>query len=104
VNQPQERRRDPRFPIQQLAIVKYEDDGPRELRATTENASLGGAFVHAETTIADGSTVEVTLLLKSDGPLKLTRLRAVGRVVRVERLEAGRFGIAIKYEHPILQV
>jgi PilZ domain len=96
-----ERRRSPRFTLQESVILSYKNGEALEVSAVTENASLRGALVRADVFIPVGRRVEVTILLKQESwPIK-TRLRGMGKVVRVEERGPAEFLIAIGYDEPL---
>jgi len=102
VNQ-SERRASRRFPLQQHATLSYRNNGPREISAMTENASIAGVLLLADSAIAEGSQVEVTILLQGDGIAHAIRLHGAGKVVRVHERHPGKFNIAVVYDHPLAE-
>ena len=89
---PQRReRRDVRYPLNLPVSVKL---GDGEMRAHSENISLGGIFLSSAYLIPEGSTVELAIGV-SHRPL----LSARGKVVRVQPTISGNFAVAIAFEH-----
>jgi len=100
---PSERRASRRFPLQQHAMLIYENGGPHEISAVTENACIQGVLVVADSKVAIGSHVEVTIMLQGEGMLHALRLHGSGRVVRVEERGPSQFAIAVRYDHPLAE-
>lgn len=96
-----ERRRSPRFALQQPVILSYTNGDPVQIGALSENASLRGALIRTEVYIPVGCRVELTLLLKQEAWATTTRLHGTGRVVRVEEKGPSEFLIAIGYDEPL---
>jgi hypothetical protein len=97
-----EQRRSRRFTLQQAAIVRHNDGISNQLNAETENASLHGVLLRTPAAIPDSSEVEVELRLCKDG-MQSVWLRGAGRVVRSEIKQAGGFGIAVAFDHPLTE-
>jgi PilZ domain len=96
-----ERRRSPRFALQQSVILSYRNGDPVQIGAVSENASLRGALIRTEVYIPVGSRVEMTLVLKQEEWMTTTRLHGTGRVVRAEEKGPAEFLIAIGYDEPL---
>lgn len=96
-----ERRRSPRFALQESVILNYKNGEAVEVSAVTENASLRGALVRADVFIPVGRRVEVTILLRQESWPITTRLHGMGKVVRVEEKGPAEFLIAIGYDEPL---
>ncbi len=96
-----ERRRSPRFALQQSVILSYRDGEPVQIGAVSENASLRGALVRTEVYIPVGFRVGMTLVLQQEAWPTTTRLHGTGRVVRVEEKGPAEFLIAIGYDEPL---
>jgi hypothetical protein len=96
-----ERRRSPRFALQQSVILSYRNGDPVQIGAVSENASLRGALVRTEVYIPVGFRVEMTLVLKQEDWMTTTRLHGTGHVVRVEEKGPTDFLIAIGYDEPL---
>jgi hypothetical protein len=96
-----ERRRSPRFALEQSVILSYSNGDPVQIGAVSENASLRGALVRTGEYIPVGYRVEVTLVLKQEAWPTTTRLHGTGRVVRVEEKGPAEFLIAIGYDEPL---
>ena len=65
----------------------------KEMRAQSENISLGGILMSRAFPIPEGSTVDLAI-----GVSHVTFLSAWGKVVRVEAKIAGNFSLAIAFE------
>ena len=98
-----ERRASRRFPLQQHATLSYRNNGPQEISALTENASIAGVLLVSDSVVDQGSHVEVTILLQGDGTTHAIRLHGAGRVVRVQERPGGKFDIAVGYDHPLAE-
>ncbi len=96
-----ERRRSPRFALQQPVILSYRNGDPVQVAAVSENASLRGALIRGEVFIPVGRRVEVTILLKQETWPTAARLHGIGKVVRIEENGSGEFLIAISYDEPL---
>lgn len=96
-----ERRRSPRFALQQSVILSYTNGDPIQIGAVSENASLRGALVRTEVFIPVGCPVQMTLLLKQEAWPTTTRLHGTGKVVRVEEKGPAEFLVAIGYDEPL---
>jgi hypothetical protein len=96
-----ERRRSPRFALQQSVILSFTNGDPIQIGAVSENASLRGALVRTDVFIPVGCPIEMTLLLKQEAWPMTTRLHGTGKVVRVEEKGPSEFLIAIGYDEPL---
>jgi len=96
-----ERRRSPRFALQQPVILNFKNGESVEVSAISENASLRGALVRAEVFIPVGRKVQVTIVLKQEAWPATARLHGTGKVVRVEEKGPAEFLIAIGYDEPL---
>lgn len=96
-----ERRRSPRFALQQSVILSYVNGDPMQIAAVSENASLRGALVRTDVFIPVGCRIEMTLLLKQEAWPTTTRLHGTGKVVRVEEKGPSEFLVAIGYDEPL---
>jgi hypothetical protein len=92
-----ERRQHRRFPLQQSAVLSY-DDG--ELVARARNVSLGGVFLSASQALPDHASVQVLLSLEKEGLGKIL-LKSAGKVVRSETAPDGEVGLAIEFEEKL---
>jgi len=81
-------------------MVKYQDGTMRELSAKTKNASVGGVMLLTEQSIAEGSEVEVTILLRREDSGTTLHLQGFGKVLRVKDEGTGQFSVAVAYHHP----
>jgi len=95
-----ERRRARRFPLQQSALVQFNDGTTRELTARTENVSLRGALVSAPEAIPEGVAVTMKIFLQKNG-LHDVALTATGKVIYHQPVQSGGFGIAVAFEKPL---
>jgi PilZ domain-containing protein len=89
-------RRDIRYPLHLPVLVKL---GHKEMKARSENISLGGILLSSAFLIPKGSMVEVVFgvaHLSNPGTQSSTR----GNVLRVQPKTTGDFAVAIAFEHP----
>jgi len=70
----------------------------QEMRARSENISLGGILLSSAVPIPEGSTVEIAVGVKHL-PDPGILLNARGKVLRVDQMPAGDFAVAIKLDH-----
>lgn len=94
----QERRRAPRWPLEQPVLVSCQDPSGLKLHGTTRDLSLRGIFLYADNPITQGLPVQVQVTLPSQsGLIDPIPLLLSGRVVRVVRAQTapGRYGAAI---------
>ena len=91
-----ERRQRRRFQLRQPALVRY-DNGSQEAAALTRDASILGTYLELDVPLPEHSTIEITLLLTNDSSATVIRLHGYGRVVRVEPLADGKYGVAVAY-------
>ena len=96
-----ERRRSPRFALQQPVILSYRNAEPIQVTTVSENASLRGALVRTQVFLPVGLRVKMTFMLKPDESATTTQLHGTGRVVRVEEKGVADFLIAIGYDEPL---
>ena len=88
-------RRSTRYPLHLVVSIKVAD---REIRARSENISLEGILLSSEFLIPRGSAVALQVGVgEIPTPLFLT---ACGRVIRVQSMASGNFGLAIECDHP----
>ena len=90
------RRRDIRYPLHLPVSVKLAD---REIRARSENVSLGGILLSSALMIPEGSAVRVDVGVAHPTHLGAL-LTARGRVVRVQITASGDFAVAVQLERP----
>jgi hypothetical protein len=83
-------RRDVRYPLNLPVSVKLAD---KEMRACSENISLGGILLSSAFLIPEGSAVELAIGI-SHRPL----LSARGKVVRAQPRISGNFAVAIAFD------
>jgi hypothetical protein len=89
-------RRDIRYPLNLPVSIRL---ARKEMRARSENISLGGILLSSAFLIPEGSTVEVNVgvaNLADPGTLLSSR----GKVVRVQPKTTGDFAVAIQLECP----
>jgi hypothetical protein len=88
-------RRSTRYPLHLPVSLKLAGD---EMRARSENISLGGILLSSSFLIPEGSTVELSILMRmpDSGPF----LTARGKVLRVQQKTSGDFAIAIECDRP----
>ena len=88
-------RRDFRYPLHLPVLIRMAQR--KDMRARSENISLGGILLSSSFQIPEGSNVEVSVgvdHMQDPGIL----LNARGRVLRVQPKETGDFAVAIKLE------
>jgi hypothetical protein len=88
-------RRDFRYPLHLPVLIRMAQR--KDVRARSENISLGGILLSSSFQIPEGSNVEVSVgvdHMQDPGIL----LNARGRVLRVQPKETGDFAVAIKLE------
>ena len=88
-------RRDFRYPLHLPVLIRTAQR--KEMRARSENISLGGILLSSSCQIPEGSNVEVSVgvdHMQDPGIL----LNARGKVLRVHPKETGDFSVAIKLE------
>ncbi len=88
-------RRDVRYPLHLPVLVRIAQR--KEMRARSENISLGGILLSSSFLIPEGSAVEVSIgveHLTDPGIL----LRARGKVLRVKAQDTGNFAVAIQLD------
>jgi hypothetical protein len=84
-----------RFPLSLPVAVKVKTKEKSEIVSETRNVSARGVFFYMETAPAEGSEVEFTLTLPPEITLtEALRIHCSGRVVRIDRGEGTKFGIA----------
>ncbi len=95
-----ERRKHPRFPVQQPVLLRVrEEDGYRELQGTTENTSLQGTFLTTDAPVAVGAEVELTIVLQHG-----VQVSSWGKVPRVMHALPGQNGVAVECAQPFSQL
>jgi hypothetical protein len=95
LNSPQRiERRDVRYPLQLPVSIKL---AHKEVRARSENISLGGILLSSAFLIPEGATVEVAVGV-ANLPDPGTLLSARGKVLRVQPRPTGDFAVAIELE------
>jgi hypothetical protein len=77
----------------------------RELHTISRNVSIGGLLLKANNPLPTQTQVSLTIEVKGPHLRRSVRLQGEGKVVRVERLEAGSgFAIAIECKRPITEI
>ena len=87
-------RREMRYPLHLPVLIKMQR---HEMRARSQNISLGGILVSSDSMIPEGTTVEVTIGV-THTPDPGILLSARGEVLRVQPNPAGDFAVAIRLE------
>lgn len=96
--EPQERRRYPRIDLSQAVRIRPFDPSLPPEYCTTLNASQDGLYFPSQAVHYElGMSVYVTTDFQPDSPLNST---FVGVVVRIDKLESDRWGIAIHVLSP----
>ncbi len=103
---PQERRKHPRFSLRYPVDIKFDfGDSVSELRAVSNNISLGGVLLEADSPIPQRCAVSFVVTVQRHDIVAPTQLVGEGAVVRVEpRRPGARFAIAVKCKRPISKV
>jgi hypothetical protein len=89
-------RREPRYPVHLPVSLKLPH---KELHAYSENISLGGILLSSGFLLPEGSKVEVAVGVPAPARPGML-LSARGKVLRVQLMASGDFGVAIKLDHP----
>ncbi len=88
-------RRDFRFPLHLPVLIKTVQR--KEMRARSENISLGGILLSSTSLIPEGSAVEITVGVEHMADPGIL-LNARGNVLRVHSKATGDFSLAIQLE------
>ena len=84
-----------RFPLTLPVAVKMKTREKNEVVSETRDVSARGVFFYMESAPAEGSEVEFTLTLPPEITLtEALRIHCTGRVIRVDKGEGQKFGIA----------
>jgi c-di-GMP-binding flagellar brake protein YcgR len=76
-----------------------------ELRAISNNISLGGVLLEADSAIPAHCDVSFTVMIRDHEIIGSTQIVGEGEVVRVEALSSGAgFAIAVACKHPIAEL
>jgi c-di-GMP-binding flagellar brake protein YcgR len=76
-----------------------------ELQAVSNNISLGGVLLEADSAIPAHSGVRFTVIVRDHEIIGSTQIVGEGEVVRVEPLSSGAgFAIAVACKHPITEL
>jgi PilZ domain len=94
------RRRSHRYPVQAPVLLKWtKDKMTRRERGMSRDISSGGLFVQCGTPPPVGATILMEVLLPALEPeARSLRLKAKGKVLRVEELVNGARGFAVASE------
>jgi hypothetical protein len=87
-------RRETRYPLHLPVVIKM---ARQEMRARSENISLGGILVSSDSLIPEGTKVEVAIGV-THTPDPGILLSARGQVLRVQPNPAGDYAVAIRLE------
>jgi hypothetical protein len=103
---PTKQRRHRRFELQFPVCLSFPSQGTvRELQTVSENVSIGGLLLKADTPVPPRTQVSLVIEVKGLGSHRPVRLAAKGEVVRVEALGAGGgFAIAVECQQPITEM
>src|SRR3954468_23008757 len=92
---PSDKRGARRFPLSLPVAVKVNPAENAEFFSETRDVSARGVFFYMESAPAEGSEVEFTLTLPPEITLtEALRIHCSGRVVRIDRGNGAKFGIA----------
>jgi len=88
-----------RFSMQLPVQVKAPQDG-QEVLAVTKDVSARGVFIYVDSDLAENTPIEFTLTLPPEITMTQSiRVRCKGKVVRIDREQTGRVGIAAMIDH-----
>lgn len=92
-----ERRRDERFPLHVLVVLRSMQGGVLEESSLTQNVSAGGAFFYVKRKLPLGTPVEFILSLPEEITLaESIHVRCKGKVVRVvDGVKGDETGVAV---------
>jgi hypothetical protein len=93
-SQPRQERRETRYPLQLPVLIKM---ARQEMRARSQNISLGGILLSSDSVIPEGASVEVSIGVTHTADPGIL-LSARGRVLRVQSNPAGDYAVAIRLE------
>ena len=95
-----ERRRLPRFVVEQLVSLTIHDEASQQTTGTCRDVSTGGMFCFVNVKVPTGVKVEFLLNLPSEAMLvQPVRLRGTGQVVRVFHDQPEkRYGLGIRFD------
>ena len=99
-------RRYRRFPLRYPVSVKFDlGDSVAELRAISNNISLGGVLLEADSAIPQHCDVSFTMMVRGHHIIGPTQIVGEGEVVRVEPHASGTgFAIAVECKRPISEL
>jgi hypothetical protein len=95
-----ERRRLPRFVVEQLVSLTILEDKPQQTTGTCRDVSTGGMFCYVNRKVPNGTKIDFLLNLPSEAMLvQPVRLRGTGEVVRGFYDAANnRYGVGIRFD------
>ena len=95
-----ERRRLPRFVVEQLVSLTIHEDTPHQTTGTCRDVSTGGMFCLVNLKVSTGAKIDFLLNLPSEAMLvQPVRLRGTGQVVRVSfDAPEKRYGLGIRFD------
>ena len=83
----------------QLPVQVTPRDG-QEVLAVTKDVSARGVFIYVDSDLAENTPIEFTLTLPPEITMTQSiRVRCKGKVVRVDREQTGKIGIAAMIDH-----
>lgn len=99
-------RRYRRFSLQYPVSVRVgRGASASEFRATSDNISIGGVLLQADSSLPEHSDVKFTIQVRGHHIIGPMQIVGEGEVVRVEPHRSGAgFAIAVKCSHPISQL
>jgi hypothetical protein len=103
-HQPERKHR--RFSLRYPVCLKFtSQDSTQELQAISENVSVGGMLLVAQSSIPESASVTFTLTVQGEQTVRPIQLSGEGTVVRVESASAeGKFVIAVQCVRPISEI
>lgn len=91
-----------RFDLQFPVSLNFQSKGKAcRLEGVSNNVSIGGLLLNAGAQIPLRTQVNLIINVMKPWVARPLRLNAEGKVVRVRRLAAKRFAIAVECKHPI---
>ncbi|MGE0406751.1 MAG: PilZ domain-containing protein [Candidatus Korobacteraceae bacterium] len=94
-----ERRRLPRFDVEQLVSLTFHGDKVKPITGTCKDVSTAGMYCLVDLKIANGVKVDFLLNLPSEAMLvQPVRLRGTGEVVRVFHAPDKHYGLGIRFD------
>jgi hypothetical protein len=95
-----ERRRAPRFTVEQLVSLTFRNTTPQQATGTCTDVSTSGMYCVVDVKVASGEKLEFLLNLPSESMLvQPVRLRGSGHVVRVHHdAQSRQYGLGISFD------